>query len=127
MLEKPQISGDTKDGVIVLTINYDEEQLLKKGKKERFSNVLTNEYENFRKNVDNPSCIVKIESEVAGSAIIRALFELWKRVHEKEKGKVICVDYPKDYINSLSAIGLTALSGFKLASTVEKAINKIKK
>ncbi len=73
------------------------------------------------------SCIVEIQSEVAGSAIVRALFDLWKEVADKEKDQLICVNYPRDYIGSLNAIGLTTLRGFSLAESVEEALRQLRK
>ena len=71
------------------------------------------------------SCVVKIDSEVAGSPVVRALFELWREVVEKRGGQVICVGYPEDYLYSLTSLGLPALNGFSLASTEEEAVERL--
>jgi len=132
MAEELQVEGSiTKEGVILLVVKYGQELLLKEGAPERLSKALTGRYrEMLGKDggkVRTMSCVVEIQSEIAGSPLVRALFELWKEVVGKESGQVICVNYPPDYIDSLTSLGLPSLAGFSLAVTREEAIQSLMK
>jgi hypothetical protein len=129
MAEEIRVDTKVEKGVILLTVRYGQELLLKKDARERLSKELTRRYreilEKEHEKVETTSCVVKIQAEVAGSPLVRALFELWKEVVGKEGGQVICVNYPPDYIDSLTALGLPTLAGFSLASTEAEAIQKL--
>lgn len=114
-------------GVILLTISYDEELLFQADTSGLLSNKLIEEYQKNLKapGVENKSCIVKIDSEVAGSPIVRALFALWKEVVKTTGNQVICVGYPEDYLYSLTSLGLPTQKGFSLASTEDEAVKKL--
>lgn len=128
MAEKTQVKWNVEGGVILLTVHFNLEFLLERGAGERLSKELTALYREIREKeearVKTTSCIVEIQAEVAGSALVRALFELWKEVR-KEGGKVVCVNYPQDYIDSLTSLGILALKGFSLADTKAEAIRKL--
>ena len=129
MAEELRVEGKVEQGVILLTVHYSDELLLKTGSSKRLSKELTDKYQEFRKKervgVKNISCVVDIQSEIAGSPLVRALFELWKEVVSKEGGQVVCVNYPADYLDSLTSLGLPTLPGFSLAETKEEAIQKL--
>ncbi len=124
MPQQLRVKGEVKKGVIVLIISFGKELLLKTGAREQLSKELTRHYRQIRteqKTGVNTSCIVKIQAEVAGSPLVRALFELWEEVVSTKGGQVICVNYPPDYIDSLTSLGLTAMPGFSLAASEEDA------
>jgi len=132
MAEEVRVEGKVENGVIILTVRYSQELLLTTGVHERLSKALIRRYrevlEKEQEKVKNISCVVNIKSEVAGSPLVRALFELWKEVVGKEEGgQVICANYPADYIDSLTALGLPTLAGFSLAATEADAIQKLVK
>ena len=112
-------------GVILLTISYDEELLFQADTSGLLSSKLIEEYQKNLKASTNNSCIVKIDSEVAGSPIVRALFGLWKEVVKTTGNQVICVGYPEDYLYSLTSLGLPTQKGFSLASTEKEAVEKL--
>ena len=131
MAEEPQVKGEPQEGVVVLTVSFNQEFLLGTEASEQLSKKLVDRYreilEKDEKNVTNRSCVVEIQSETAGSSLVRALFELWKEVVEKNSGQVVCVNYPPDYIDSLTALGLPSLPGFNLAGTTQKALQNLAK
>jgi hypothetical protein len=124
-----QVIGSVEEGVIVLTLDYDRELLLKTGFAERLGKVLTERYQEIRKKEKTTatSCVVDAQSKVAGSPVVRALFDLWKEVVEKEGGQVVCINYPQDYIPSVTSLGLTGLPGFSLADSKQDAFLRIKR
>ncbi len=128
MPEKLAVKGNVEEGVILLTISFGQELLFERGARERLSNELMNRYREIREkeNVKSTSCVVEIQSDTAGSPLVRALFELWKEIVGKEGGQVICVGYPSDYIDSLTSLGLPSLGGFSLANSKEEAFSKVK-
>ena len=129
MAEELRVEGKVEEGVILLSVRYGQELLLERGTSERLSKELTGRYRQIREkaNVKTISCIVEIQSEVAGSPVVRALFDLWREVVGKEGGQVVCVNYPQEYIDSLTSLGLPSLAGFSLAETKGEAIQKLLK
>jgi hypothetical protein len=127
MADELQVQGKVEQRVILLTIRYGQELLLKTEAHERLSKELTECYRKIREQErpETSSCIVEIQAEVAGSPVVRALFELWKEVVAKEGGQVVCVNYPHDYIDSLTSLGLPSLPGFNLAETKAEAIQQL--
>ena len=71
-----------------------------------------------------PSCIVVLDATAAASAIVFALYELFK-VCVSEGGRLYIVGYPNDYIHSLSSLGLTDIHGFVLRESTESALREI--
>lgn len=129
MAEELRVEGSIRQGIIVLVVIYDKELLLKGGASERLSKELTMKYRQLRETekgqIKMVSCIVQIRAEIAGSPLVRALFELWREVVEKEGGQVVCVGYPPDYIDSLTSLGLSALPGFALANDTDAVVKQL--
>lgn len=129
MPEDLQVNGALELGVIVLTIRYGKDLLLQDKARTQLSEEIVAAYRKSRDSAGNEaktsSCIVMIESEVAGSPLVRALYELWQEVTIKGAGQVVCVDYPDDYIDTLTSLGLPSLAGFTLAHSKEQAISII--
>lgn len=125
-MDKPSVRGVVERGIPVLTMNYDAERMFQEEASKELSSQLVDAYESLleEKELQTKSCIVLVEAETAGSRLVRALFELFKRV-VSEGRQLICVDYPADYIYSLTSLGLPALEGFSLASTKEEAISRL--
>jgi hypothetical protein len=83
---------------------------------ENYRNLTTIPVSGAKRNI----CIVVIKATVAGSPLVRALFDLYKVV-VADSAKLICVSFPEDYMDSLTGLGLPALPGFKLASSLDEA------
>lgn len=128
MAQDLKIDGEVKDGVIVLTVSFGPELLLERGARERLSTQLKDQYEKQRLSggATTTSCVVMIDSEVAGSPLVRALFELYREVVGRQSGQVVVASYPQDYQESLSSLGLPSLDGFRLAFDEEEAIGRVK-
>jgi hypothetical protein len=124
-MKDKKVEGRIERGVIILTVNFDAAFFFQKGAGNQLSKEFTDCYRKEKGKAEASSCVVEIQSEIAGTPLIRGLFELWKVVAEGEGGQVICVNYPPDYIDSLTSLGLLALEGFSLARTVQEAIQKL--
>ncbi len=126
MSEALTVKKNVENGVILLKVNFNEELLLKMDAGVTISQELKKRYQEVRDRdrakLTTISCVVDINSEIAGSPLVRGLFELWREVVQKDGGQVVCVNYPKDYIDSLTSLGLPALAGFNLAGSTEEAI-----
>ena len=72
----------------------------------------------------HPSCVVVMDADTAGSPLIRALYELYKTVTAKG-GRLGVVQFPIDYIPSLSALGMLRLDDFKLSGERDEAIQQL--
>ena len=127
-----QVEAKIVKGIILLTVRYGEEFLFTADAHNQLSSELTQSYreilEKEKGKTKTNSCIIKIQSANAGSFLVRAIFDLWKEVTTQKNGQggqVICVDYPSDYIDSLTSLGLPTLPGFSLAATEDEAIQKL--
>ena len=127
MADSLQVTGEVKNGVVVLSLDYGRELLLREDAPARLSEELTRRYQELldRHKPRTVSAVVEIKAKDAGSPVVRALFELWKKVVGGQSGQVVCVNYPQDYIDSLTALGLPALPGFSLAATVDDALRRV--
>ena len=127
MADKLEVTGNVKDGVVVLALDYGRELLLREDAPKRLSEELVGRYKELQEK-DKPatsSAVVEIKAKDAGSPVVRALFELWKEVVGNRGGQVVCASYPQDYIDSLTTLGLPALPGFSLAATVSDALRRV--
>jgi len=112
-------------GIPVLTIRYGAGEMFRPESAKELTTQMVKGYEDrLKEEPENRSCIAVIESETAGSPLDRALFELYKRV-VSEKQQLLCVNYPADYIHSLTSLGLPNLKGFGLKSSKEAAIKEL--
>ena len=129
MPEGPQVKDSVEKGVLVLTVDYSPELLLERGASVRLSQELLRHYEDFRDNqkVKTTSCVVDIQAQVAGSPLVRALFDLLQTVFGRAAGQAVVVNYPEEYLQSLTSLGLPALAGFTLAGSKEEALRKVTK
>ena len=119
-----------KGSVICLIIKYNEDFLLTKESRHKIKDEFVDSYQkmlNDNPNLNTKSCIVEIKSKTAGSRLVRALFELWKKVNIHPNSQIICVGYPEDYIDSLISLGLTSIENFDLAPNKDIAFAKIQR
>lgn len=86
---------------------------------EPFKKKLIEAYnENMNSSANN--CIIEIQVVVGGSQVVRGLYELYRVVHANG-GRLICSNYPTDYVWSMAALGLPSLDGFTLCDSKESA------
>lgn len=111
-----------ENGLLLLRLHYGSDLMAEAGSGPRLGSQLVEAYR--EKRGDSLSCIVEIDADVAGSPVVRALFDLWEVV-VTTGGKVACVGYPADYIDSLTSLGLPSLEGFLLASSLEDARSRL--
>ena len=67
------------------------------------------------------ACVLRVKARTAGSPLVRAIFELYKVLHA-DAATLYCAEYPENYMESLTSLGLPALPGFTLTETVERAL-----
>jgi hypothetical protein len=129
MADKPAVTATPDRGVVLLQVSYGPELMLAQGTSTVLSEELVKTYKQAADQntaLVTTSCVVVIKAETAGSPLVRALFELYRTVYASG-GQVICVDFPSDYIDSLTTLGLTALPGFSLAGSEDEAISRLLK
>lgn len=131
MSEMLKVDSTVEDGVIVLTLSFGTELLFSSGAASQLSDDLIKGYQDALKKepsnvLETKSCVIDIQSEVAGSPLVRALYELWQEVFRNQSGQVICVNYPDDYIDSLTSLGLPSLPGFSLDIGRKEAVERVK-
>lgn len=124
MSEPPKIQAEWRGKVPVLTASYTPTDLFEPRSAKLLSESLVDRY---RELIASPgseprpkACILVIASDVAGSPVVRAIFELYKVVHASA-ATLYCVNYPENYMHSLTSLGLPALPGFQLAETLSEA------
>jgi hypothetical protein len=124
MVSEVEVSGTVEDGVRVLIVSYGPEQMFQRDASSTLSRKLVSEYHDLGSlHLSSSSCVVVIEAQTAGSALLRALFELYKEV-TGIGGQLICAGYPSDYLEGITSSGLSELPGFILASDKREALKK---
>ncbi len=117
-----EVGGKEIDGIPVLEIDYDDNQMFRPRIAPLLAEKLVERYRSLPTQEPPPVCIVHIKAKVAGSPLVRAVFELYK-VLSADSGTLFCASYPVNFMESLTSLGLTALPGFKLAATLEEAMD----
>src|SRR5579863_5157696 len=125
MAAQLELKDDIKDNVAILSIRYGPEANENRDDLRTFSAQLVARYRDLIKKDSNiRSCIVEIFTEIAGSGLIRGLFELYKTVRANG-GELICVNFPSDFVPSLAALGLLDQPKFSLSSNTDQALRKL--
>lgn len=122
-MEQILVRGDLKNGIPVIEAQYPAEAMRDPSISERLSKDLLDAYdiEIAKPDATTKSCIVVVKTQIAGSPFIRALYDLYRRV-TSNGGELKVVDYPIDYIPSLSSLGVLGLSGFQLYGSEDEAL-----
>jgi hypothetical protein len=127
MNQEPEIEGEWLSGVPVLKAKYAPSYLLKERSAKLLSERLVEKYRELSKaatDSEKKACILVIASTVAGSPVVRAIFELYKVVHA-DGATLYCASYPENYMHSLTSLGLPALPGFKLTKALGEALELV--
>jgi hypothetical protein len=121
------VAATLEDGVVVLTVSYGPGQLLKPETEGVLRQELVSGYNGIvSRHSESRDCIVVIAAPTADSSLVRGLFELWECV-TGQHGRVVCTNYPDDYIDSILSQGLPELEGFWLTTTKDQAFQKLGK
>jgi hypothetical protein len=124
MAESLKVEPDRSSDIPVITISYGREQMLQT-KGDEISNDLVEAYQSLSKEKNNPSLIVEIKADTAGSPLLKGLHGVYRAVTAK-KGQLICVGYPNDYLQPLQSLGFLDMPGFSLLWGREEAIERLK-
>jgi hypothetical protein len=117
---KTEISNST----LILVVAYPSDVLTNTQSSQALLERLVKAYDGRNRSEVGPSCIVEIKAEVAGSSVVRALFDLWKSV-SANSGELRIVGYPSDYTDSLTSLGVTTLKGFQLSASRDEALRSL--
>jgi hypothetical protein len=121
--EPLEITGTWREEVPLIEVNYAANQMFLSKTSQLLAEKLVGEYKTLTDQRETPrACILWIKAKTAGSPLVRAIFELYKVLHAEE-ATLYCAEYPENYMESLTSLGLPALPGFKLTETVEKALS----
>jgi hypothetical protein len=123
MAEPLQIQGRWHDSVPLIEVDYAASQMFLPKTSELLAEKLVEKYKALTAEREQTprACILWIKAKTAGSPLVRAIFELYKVLHA-DAATLYCAEYPENYMESLTALGLPALPGFKLTETVQKAL-----
>lgn len=78
-----EVTSRLEQGVTVLTVTYDPARMGDPDAPSELAQEFTDEYNLLEKQATTKSCVVVINSQVAGSPIVRALIELYILVSSK--------------------------------------------
>jgi hypothetical protein len=113
-------------GSVEIKASYPEFAIIDAGFDEPFRKQLVEKYEALAETQTNRDCILSITAKVAGSQVVKGIFELYKVVRARS-GILICANYPPDYVRALTDLGLPSLPGFELCGSVEEARIKMER
>jgi hypothetical protein len=124
-----EIKVGLRPRAVVLLLSYDELLFLKTQAEKWLRQALVEAYQVGQSLRQDPpaSCIVDIDSAVVGSALVRALFQLWKQVTANPQGQLICARYPQRYRDLLLTLGLPQLKRFGLATNEQEALERLER
>lgn len=123
---KLKVKCTSESGIPVVTVSYDPELMCAKGARTSLAKAMIDEYKSNRPetHADRCGCIIVIDSDTAGSPLIRALLELYKTV-TIDGGQVRIVGYPREFMDSLAALGVRSLPGWGHSPNKEEALKDI--
>ncbi|MGA2988055.1 MAG: hypothetical protein ABSG32_30100 [Terriglobia bacterium] len=124
MIPNFTIEPTLSEGVIEITATYPEFAISDAGFDEPFRKQLVQSYEKLAQTQENRDCILTLKVKVAGSPVVKAIYELWKVVRARS-GFLILADYPPNYVRALTDLGLPSLPGFDLVSDTNEARQKM--
>ena len=113
---------------IVLEVSYGKEQMGDDNGRSELSRELRAKYQSgiAAAGGSKKSCVVELKDvDTGGSALVRSLFDLYEEVRGGGKD-LVCVGYPRQYLHSLTALGLYNLPGFRLDRDLERAIASLR-
>ena len=117
--DKLDITSSVEGGIVILRVALYAEFAFE-GDTHGLGKKLIGAYESVRK--EATSCAVVLDAtKIGGAFLVCALFELHEVVCKKGGGQLLCVNYPKDYIHSLTSLGVDALEGFATFDNLEDA------
>jgi hypothetical protein len=108
------------DGVLILSIKLSEEGEFFDNPDQIVAEVLS-AYGAATASVENPSCVVVIEAEIATSPLLRLLYLLYRECQKKRGGLYVC-NFPQEDMISLNTLGLTEYPGFHLKPSRQDAV-----
>jgi hypothetical protein len=117
------IEGSVREGAVEICVSYPDSAIIDAGFDEPFRQQLVQKYEEYARRQPDQDCILTISATVAGSQVVRGIFELYKVVRARS-GALICANYPPDYVRALTDLGLPSLPGFELCGSLEEARTK---
>ena len=124
MGEDIEVSSEIEGSAIVMSAKYPPYAIIEAGFDEPFRKQLVEKYESLAKESGISYCILSIDAEVAGSQVVKGIFELYKVVRSRS-GCLICANYPPEYVRALTDLGLPSLPGFELCSSLTEARTKL--
>ena len=125
MTQGISVVASVRGSSIEVEASYPEYAVMDAGFDEPFRQTLIEKYEGLARNKDVNDCILSIKASVAGSQVVKGIFELYKTVRARS-GILLCAEYPPDYVRALTDLGLPALPGFWLCGTLDEAREKLK-
>jgi len=111
--------GNMKNGIAIISYHPPLGALVG-GWGDHSANELANLYRRLA-GEDNPSCVLDLQIEVANSAVVSSMYHLWREVVNGD-GYLVCANYPKACMVSLTSIGISDLPRFELAATRAAAL-----
>jgi hypothetical protein len=118
------IEPAVREGAVEITASYPEFAIIDAGFDEPFRQRLVESYEKLAQTQASRDCILTLNVKVAGSPVVKAIYELWKAVRAR-LGVLVLANYPPDYVRALTDLGLPSLPGFELCSNTNEAREKM--
>ena len=116
------LSASIEYGAVVISVTYEAVNhresgwVLKRALTDLYVETVSNSAEAERPS----SCVILLDANIADSHLVRALFELYRLVVRAD-GRLACVGYPIEFLESLTSLGMLELPDFDLHDSSEAA------
>lgn len=116
------MSATVDANTIVITAKYEAGHHLESGW--QLKKALTDLYVDTVAMANGPerpsSCLLELDASIADSHLVRAIFELYRLVVRAD-GKLACVGYPNEFIESLTSLQMMELPNFDVFDESQEA------
>lgn len=121
-MQVDEMQGEYKHDMVVLTMCYKPQEMSGDYSTTNLSEKISKKYEELSKNHDQKSCLLIIQTKAVDSAVIRAIFDLYKSVQTKDDGKSQLFIIGDDMIiHGLNVIGMLKLAGVHVVKSESEA------
>src|SRR3954463_10627904 len=119
------VQDEVRNGVRLIRVDYSADDFQSPTTASSIQSEILKRYNlALGKSASVKSCVIELRADVAGSSLLRGIYELYRTVL-RNRGEVVCVGFPQDYLPSLTSLGLLDQANFSLGTDTSSAISRL--